>query len=178
MTPAGELEGYAADITRNLPGQWPLFPAQRDTYEVVLAAQLAAIAAIRPGVSFMAYHDAAVHAYWHRHDRPRPAQGPLDGIIENGDYKRFYMHRTGHWLGLDVHDAGEYKENNAGGEWIKLAPGMTLTVEPGLLYIRPAADVPGALHGIGIRIEDDVLVTADGCDVYTDAPRRLPTSKR
>jgi len=82
------------------------------------------------------------------------------------------MHRTGHWLGLDVHDAGEYKEDREGGEWVKLAPGMTLTVEPGL-YIRPAADVPHALQGIGIRIEDDIVVTKDGCDVYTDAPKTV-----
>lgn len=78
-----------------------------------------------------------------------------------------YLHRTGHWLGLDVHDAGEYK---TGEDWIALAPGMTLTVEPGL-YIRPGAGVPAHLHGIGIRIEDDVLVTAEGAEVYTNAPK-------
>ena len=95
--------------------------------------------------------------------------GDLDNLIDKGDYKRFYMHRTGHWLGLDVHDAGEYK---VGDEWTKLQPGMTLTVEPGL-YIRPADDIPPALAGIGIRIEDDVRVTADGCDVYTSAPKTV-----
>ena len=106
------------------------------------------------------------------HDRSRPAQGTADGVIDSGDYKRFYMHRTGHWLGLDVHDAGEYKEDAVGGDWVKLAPGMTLTIEPGL-YIRPATDIPQALHGIGIRIEDDALVTATGCEVYTDAPKTV-----
>jgi Xaa-Pro aminopeptidase len=98
--------------------------------------------------------------------------GSVDGAIESEAYKRFYMHRTGHWLGLDVHDAGEYKEHSDGGEWVKLQAGMTLTVEPGL-YIRAAADVPQALHGIGIRIEDDVIVTATGCEVYTDAPKTI-----
>ncbi len=95
--------------------------------------------------------------------------GTFEGLIESEAYKPFYMHRTGHWLGLDVHDAGEYK---SGDEWIALAPGMTLTVEPGL-YIRPAAGVPAHLHGIGIRIEDDVLVTADGAEVYTSAPKTV-----
>jgi Xaa-Pro aminopeptidase len=96
-------------------------------------------------------------------------KGDLDNLIHKGDYKRFYMHRTGHWLGLDVHDAGEYK---AGDAWTNLAPGMTLTVEPGL-YIRPAADTPPALAGIGIRIEDDVRITATGCDVFTTAPKTV-----
>ena len=99
--------------------------------------------------------------------------GSLDGVIETGSYRQFYMHRTGHWLGLDVHDAGDYKIGN---DWTPLAPGMTLTVEPGL-YIRPAADIPPALAGIGIRIEDDVRVTElgdpRGCDVYTTAPRSV-----
>ena len=89
--------------------------------------------------------------------------GSVDGIIESETYKPFYMHRTGHWLGLDVHDAGEYK---SGDDWVVLQAGMALTVEPGL-YIRPGATVPEHLHGIGIRIEDDVFVTTDGCEVYT-----------
>ena len=92
-----------------------------------------------------------------------------DNLIEKGDFRRFYMHRTGHWLGLDVHDAGEYK---VGDDWTVLQPGMTLTVEPGL-YIRPAADIPAELAGIGIRIEDDVRVTATGCDIYTTAPKTV-----
>jgi Xaa-Pro aminopeptidase len=97
-------------------------------------------------------------------------QGSLAAALEKETYKRFYMHRTGHWLGLDVHDAGEYKQ---AGAWRKLAPGMTLTVEPGL-YIRAAEDVPASLAGIGIRIEDDVLVTAGGCEVLSaEAPKRI-----
>jgi len=86
-------------------------------------------------------------------------------VLESGDYRRFYMHRTGHWLGLDVHDAGEYKKN---GEWRLLEPGMALTVEPGC-YVRPADDVPEYYWNIGIRIEDDAVVTADGCDIITEA---------
>ena len=95
--------------------------------------------------------------------------GDIDGLIESEAYKPFYMHRTGHWLGLDVHDAGDYK---TGDDWIKLEPGMALTVEPGL-YIRPSPMVPPHLHGIGIRIEDDVFVTEHGCDVYTTAPKTI-----
>ena len=95
--------------------------------------------------------------------------GDLDNLIDKGDYKRFYMHRTGHWLGLDVHDAGEYKVGDA---WTTLQPGMTLTVEPGI-YIRPADDIPLALAGIGIRIEDDVRVSENGCHVFTTAPKTI-----
>ncbi len=167
-----ELDGYAADITRTFPVNGRFSPAQRDCYEIVLAAQEAAIAAVRPGASFMAYHEAAVRILAQGMADLKLLPGSVDAVIESESYKRFYMHRTGHWLGLDVHDAGEYKEDREGGEWIKLAPGMTLTVEPGL-YIRPAADIPQELHGIGIRIEDDVLVTTGGCEVYTDAPKTV-----
>ncbi len=167
-----ELDGYAADITRTFPVNGRFSPAQRDCYEIVLAAQQAAIDAVRPGASFMAYHDAAVRVLAQGMIDLKLLDGSVDGVIESESYKRFYMHRTGHWLGLDVHDAGEYKEDREGGEWIRLVPGMTLTVEPGL-YIRPSADVPQALHGVGIRIEDDVVVTSNGCEVYTDAPKTV-----
>jgi Xaa-Pro aminopeptidase len=167
-----EVDGYAADITRTFPVSGRFSAAQRDCYEVVLAAQSAAIAAIHPGASFMAYHDAAVRVLAQGMIDLGLLTGSVDGAIESEAYKRFYMHRTGHWLGLDVHDAGEYKEHGDGGEWVKLQAGMTLTVEPGL-YIRAAADVPQELHGIGIRIEDDVVVTDTGCDVYTDAPKTV-----
>ena len=167
-----ELDGYAADITRTFPVSGRFSPAQRDCYEIVLAAQEAAIAAVRPGASFMAYHDAAVRVLAQGMLDLKLLTGSVDSVIESDTYRRFYMHRTGHWLGLDVHDAGEYKEDREGGEWVKLAPGMTLTVEPGL-YIRPAADIPQELRGIGIRIEDDVLVTTSACEVYTDAPKTV-----
>ncbi|HWI15381.1 MAG TPA: M24 family metallopeptidase, partial [Burkholderiales bacterium] len=95
--------------------------------------------------------------------------GSVDGIIESQAYRKFYMHRTGHWLGLDVHDAGSYKQS---GDWRPLEPGMMLTVEPGC-YIRRAADVPEAYADIGVRIEDDVLVTPTGCEVITSAPKTV-----
>ena len=164
-----ELEGYAADITRTFPVNGKFSGPRRDAYEIVLAAQAAAIAAIRPGVPFIAYHDAALRVLVQGMVDLGLLAGEIDGLIESEAYKPFYMHRTGHWLGLDVHDAGEYK---AGDDWITLAPGMALTVEPGL-YIRPGAGVPEHLHGIGIRIEDDVFVTPDGAEVYTSAPKTI-----
>ena len=164
-----ELAGYAADITRTFPVNGRFTGPQRDAYEIVLAAQTAAIAAIRPGAPFSAYHDAALRVLVQGMVDLGLLAGDVDGLVESEAYKPFYMHRTGHWLGLDVHDAGEYK---SGDEWIALAPGMTLTVEPGL-YIRPAAGVPAHLHGIGIRIEDDVLDTPAGCEVYTSAPKTV-----
>lgn len=97
-------------------------------------------------------------------------RGSVDGVIESEDFRRFYMHRTSHWLGLDVHDAGPYHEEN---EWVSLQSGMTLTIEPGF-YIRPADDVPATFHNIGIRIEDDVVVTDTGCRVMTiEAPKTI-----
>ena len=164
-----EVGGYAADITRTFPVNGRFSPAQRDVYEIVLAAQEAAFAATAPGRHFMEAHDAAVRVLTRGLIDLKLLQGDLDGLIEQGAYKRFYMHRTGHWLGLDVHDAGEYK---VGDEWTVLQPGMTLTVEPGL-YLRPAADLPPELAGIGIRIEDDVRVTDSGCEVYTSAPKTV-----
>lgn len=164
-----EVAGYAADITRTFPVNGRFSAAQKDVYEIVLAAQAAAIAATAPGRHFMEAHDAAVRVLTRGLIDLKLLAGDLDNLIEKGDFRRFYMHRTGHWLGLDVHDAGEYK---AGEQWTVLRPGMTITVEPGL-YLRPAADVPAALAGIGIRIEDDVRVTADGCAVYTTAPKTV-----
>ena len=164
-----EVEGYAADITRSFPVNGRFNAAQKDVYEIVLAAQEAAFAATAPGRHFMEAHDAAVRVLTQGLIDLKLLAGDLDNLIEKGDYKRFYMHRTGHWLGLDVHDAGEYK---VGEQWTTLQPGMTITVEPGL-YIRPADDISPALAGIGIRIEDDVRVTANGCDIYTSAPKTI-----
>lgn len=164
-----ELDGYAADITRTFPVGGRFSGAQREVYEIVLAAQAAAIAAIRPGVSFMAYHDAALRVLTQGLIDLGLLTGSLDDALAQEAYKPWYMHRTGHWLGLDVHDAGDYK---TGDEWTMLLPGMALTVEPGL-YIRPAEGVPAHLHGIGVRIEDDVFVTPGGCEVYTTAPRTV-----
>ena len=164
-----EVEGYAADITRTFPVNGRFNAAQKDVYEIVLAAQDAAFAATAPGRHFMEAHDAAVRVLTQGLVDLKLLNGDLDNLIDKGDYKRFYMHRTGHWLGLDVHDAGEYK---VGDQWTTLQPGMTVTVEPGL-YIRPADDIPPALAGIGIRIEDDVRITETGCDIYTTAPKTV-----
>ena len=164
-----EVAGYAADITRTFPVNGRFSTAQKDIYQIVLTAQAAAFAAIRPDASFMAPHDAALRVLTQGLVDLKLLAGEVDGLIESEAYKPFYMHRTGHWLGLDVHDAGDYKN---GDDWARLVPGMALTVEPGL-YLRPGAGVPAEFAGIGIRIEDDVLVTAAGCDVYTSAPRTV-----
>ncbi len=165
-----ELSGYASDITRTFPVGARFSAAQREVYEIVLAAQAAAIAKVRAGNGWNEPHDAAVRVLAEGLRSLKLLQGSLAEVLEKETYKRFYMHRTGHWLGLDVHDAGEYKR---AGKWRTLAPGMTLTVEPGL-YIRAASDVPERLHGIGIRIEDDVLVTEGGCEVITsEAPKSI-----
>ena len=164
-----ELGGYAADITRTFPVGGKFTGAQRDVYEVVLAAQAAAIGTVQPGATFIAYHEAALRVLVQGMVDLKLLEGTVDGLIESEVYKPFYMHRTGHWLGLDVHDAGEYK---TGDDWTTLAPGMVLTVEPGL-YLRPSPQVPEHLQGIGIRIEDDVLVTETGREVYTAVPKTV-----
>lgn len=160
-----ELDGYASDITRTFPVNGKFSGAQRDVYELVLAAQVAAIHAVSPHSHWNSAHEAAVRVLVQGMIDFGLCHGSVDGVIESGDYRRFYMHRTGHWLGLDVHDVGEYKQN---GEWRQLQPGMVVTVEPGC-YIRPADNVPEAYWNIGIRIEDDVLVTASGAEVLTAA---------
>ena len=165
-----ELNGYAADITRTFPVDARFSGPQRAIYELVLAAQAAAIDKARPGSSWNDPHDAAVQTLARGFVDLGLCEGPVERVIESEDYKRFYMHRTGHWLGLDVHDVGEYKID---ANWRHLEPGMTLTVEPGC-YIRPADNVPDAYWNIGVRIEDDVLVTATGCEVLTaDTPKSV-----
>jgi Xaa-Pro aminopeptidase len=165
-----ELDGYASDITRTFPVGGRFSGPQRAVYELVLEAQRAAIVAVRPGAAWNEPHDAAVRVLAQGMLDLKLLTGTLAEVLEKETYKRFYMHRTGHWLGLDVHDAGEYR---AAGQWRPLAPGMALTVEPGL-YIRPAADVPAELANIGVRIEDDVVVMAQGCEVITaEAPKSV-----
>jgi len=165
-----ELAGYASDITRTHPVDGRFTPAQRDVYQLVLAAQRAAITEVHPGAAWNEPHDAAVRVLAQGLLDLKLLTGSLDEVLQKESYKRFYMHRTGHWLGLDVHDAGDYKR---AGAWRALAPGMTLTVEPGL-YIRAADDVPAPLRNIGVRIEDDVLVTETGCEVLTaEAPKAI-----
>jgi Xaa-Pro aminopeptidase len=166
----GELDGYASDITRTFPVSGRFSAAQREVYEIVLAAQLAAIAQARPGKAWNDPHDAAVRVLAQGLIDLKLIGGGLQEALEKETYKRFYMHRTGHWLGLDVHDAGEYKR---GGNWRTLEPGMALTVEPGL-YIRAADDIPERLRNIGIRIEDDVLIGTAGAEVLSaEAPKTV-----
>jgi len=160
-----EVEGYAADITRTFPVNGKFGTAQKDVYEIVLAAQAAAITAARSGNTWDAPHDAALRVLAQGFIDLSLCQGSVDAVLESESYKRFYMHRTGHWLGMDVHDVGDYKVDD---HWRKLQPGMVFTVEPGC-YIRPADDVPQALWNIGIRIEDDVVITAQGNEVLTAA---------
>lgn len=165
-----ELEGYAADITRTFPVNGKFGAAQKDVYEIVLAAQSAAITAACPGSTWDASHNAALRVLTQGLVDLKLCQGSVDDVLESESYKRFYMHRTSHWLGMDVHDVGDYK---VGGSWRMLQPGMTFTVEPGC-YIRPAEDVPQDLWNIGVRIEDDVAVTAQGCEVLTaDVPKAV-----
>ena len=168
-----ELEGYASDITRTFPVSGKFSEAQKDVYELVLAAQLAAIEKAHPQAHWNEPHEAALNVLVQGFIDLGLCKGSPEAVLQSGDYRRFYMHRTGHWLGLDVHDAGEYKQ--ADGSWRNLEPGMTLTVEPGC-YIRPADDIPEHLWNIGIRIEDDVLITPQGCDVLTkEAPKTVAT---
>ncbi len=167
---ACELDGYASDITRSFPVNGRFSGPQGDVYGLVLDAQSAAIAAVRAGAQFNAPHEAALNILVRGMLDLKLLHGTVDGIIESGAYKRFYMHRTSHWLGLDVHDAGEYKQ---GEQWQSLQPGMVLTIEPGC-YIRAADDIPAAFHDIGVRIEDDALVTASGCEIIShEAPKTI-----
>ncbi len=165
-----ELDGYASDITRTFPVNGHFQGAQRAVYELVLAAQAAAIAQVKPGNHWEQPHEAAVRTLAQGFIDLKLCAGTVDAVIESGDYRKFYMHRTGHWLGMDVHDCGDYKRD---GRWRALEPGMVLTVEPGC-YIRPADDVPEHLWNIGVRIEDDVVVSASGCEVLTaEAPKQI-----
>lgn len=160
-----ELNGYASDITRTFPVNGKFTAAQRDIYQLVLSAQAAAITEVKPGSRWNNPHQAALQVLARGFIDLGLCRGSIDEVLESEDYKRFYMHRTGHWLGMDVHDVGEYKQK---GEWRKLQPGMVLTVEPGC-YIRPADNVSKDFWNIGIRIEDDVVVTPTGHELLTEA---------
>jgi Xaa-Pro aminopeptidase len=159
-----ELDGYASDITRTFPVNGQFSAAQKDLYELVLAAQLAAIAVAKPNNHWNAPHEAALDILVQGLIDFKLCKGSKAEVLESGSYRQFYMHRTGHWLGLDVHDAGEYKDKQ--GNWAMLEAGHTLTVEPGC-YVRPADNVPQHFWNIGIRIEDDVLITQTGNEVLT-----------
>ncbi len=159
-----EFEGYAADISRTFPVNGRFSGPQREVYDIVLAAQAAAIDQVRPGCPFEAFHDAAVRTLTEGMIDLGLLSGSVEDNIENGNYRRFYMHKTGHWLGLDVHDVGEYRIDE---QSRVLEKNMVLTVEPGL-YIGDEDDIPESLRNIGIRIEDDVRVSNDEPEILTE----------
>ena len=159
-----EYESYAADVTRTFPIGGTFSKAQAELYEVVLDAQLAAIEEVQPGNLWNQPHEAAVIRITAGLVRLGILDGELDELIEQESYKKYYMHKTGHWLGLDVHDVGEYQ---IGGAWRVFEPGMVTTIEPGLYIAEDCEEAPSRFRGIGIRIEDNVLVTNTGYEVLT-----------
>jgi len=164
-----EYDYYAADISRTFPVNGKYSKAQRTLYDIVLDAQHAAIEQVKPGNHWNDPHEAAVRVLTQGLRDVGILEGELEKLIADQVYKPYYMHRTGHWLGMDVHDVGDYKVDT---EWRVLEPGMTLTVEPGLYLSARHTGLAKKWHNIGIRIEDDVLVTREGCDVLTrDVPK-------
>jgi Xaa-Pro aminopeptidase len=158
-----EFDYYASDITRTMPVGGRFSPEQRAVYEIVLEAQLAAIDRTRVGNHWNDPHDAAVNVITRGLKKLGLLDGSLPRLIKDGAYREFFMHRTGHWLGMDVHDVGDYK---VGDEWRQLESGMVTTVEPGI-YIPASSKVPSRWRNIGVRIEDDVAVGSNGPDVLT-----------
>lgn len=170
-----ELDGYASDITRTFPVNGKFTGPQRALYDITLAAQEAAIAMTKPGNTFMQPHEAALKVLTQGLLDEKLLKltdlGSLENAIETGAYRRFYMHRTSHWLGMDVHDVGSYREASRDSSsedkpWRVLKSGMVITIEPGL-YIRPAADVDEKFWNIGIRIEDDTVLNNSGCELIS-----------
>ena len=169
-----ELDGYASDITRTFPVNGKFTGPQRALYDITLAAQEAAISATKPGNTFMAPHDAALKVLTQGLLDEKLLKlakvGSLENAIESGAYRRFYMHRTSHWLGMDVHDVGSYREPISTQQeekpWRILKSGMVITIEPGL-YIRPADDIDESFWNIGIRIEDDAVINDSGCELIS-----------
>jgi len=167
----GEYAFYTADVTRTFPVSGSFTKAQREAYEVVLAAQLEGIAAVKPGATVDGVHDVVVRRLTEGMLKLGLLQGAVDERLADNSYRRYYMHRTSHWLGMDVHDVGAYYVN---GKSRTLERGMVLTVEPGLYVAADDAAAPEALRGVGIRIEDDILVTADGRVNLTEATPKAP----
>lgn len=157
---------YASDITRTFPVNGKFSPEQRAIYEVVLKSQKAAIEKVKPGITFDEVHEAALHVICEGLIELKIIAGSLDEVIKEEKYKPFFMHRTSHWLGMDVHDVGSYKERDGSAK--KLEPGFVLTIEPGI-YIRTPENVDSKWHNIGIRIEDDVLVTENAHEVLSQS---------
>ena len=164
-----EYDYYASDVTRTFPVNGRFTEEQRAIYDIVLEAHDAALASIAPERHWNEAHDAAVRVITRGLRRIGLLKGRLPTLISSGAYRQFFMHRTGHWLGMDVHDVGDYKVS---GHWRMLEPGMVMTVEPGIYIAEDSRSVPKRWRGIGIRIEDDVLVTREGHEVLTrDLPR-------
>lgn len=159
-----EYEYYAADVTRTFPVNGKFSKEQRAIYEIVLDAQAAAMAAIAPGNHWNQPHDASVRVITEGLLSLGLLKGKLSKLIKEEAYRPFYMHRVGHWLGLDVHDVGDYRVDDA---WRLLEPGMVMTVEPGIYIGANNTSVARKWRGIGVRIEDDVVITKDGCEVLT-----------
>ncbi len=166
-----EYQSYTVDITRTFPANGQFSPAQRRCYELVLDTQMAAIDSARPGVTIDEIHEQCVKRLTEGMVELGLLPGPVDKHLEEEDYKRFYMHRTSHWLGMDVHDVGNYRRGNYARP---LEPGMVLTIEPGLYIPADAPEECSEYRGIGIRIEDDVLITASGCENLTAAVPKAP----
>ncbi|MGH7327741.1 MAG: aminopeptidase P N-terminal domain-containing protein, partial [Polyangiaceae bacterium] len=161
-----EVDLYACDVTRTWPINGRFTAEQRAIYEIVLAAQKAGIEEVRPGRSFRAYHEVALRVLCSGLIDIGLLRGSIDEVIANESYRDFYPHNAGHWLGLDVHDVGRYRD--ADDQWRPLEPGMVMTVEPGL-YVQRDLDVPERFKGIGVRIEDDILCTQSGPENLTRA---------
>lgn len=159
-----ELEHYASDITRTFPVSGKFSLEQKAIYQLVLDAQLAAIDEVKPGNHWNAPHEASVKVITEGLKALGLLKGKLETLIKNEKYKQFYMHRIGHWLGMDVHDVGDYKID---GQWRVLEPGMVMTVEPGIYIAPDDKSVPKKWRGIGVRIEDDVAITKDGHDILS-----------
>ena len=166
-----EYDGYASDISRTFPVNGKFSEEQRLVYELVLQAQLAAIEQVQPGNHWNDPHDAAVRVMTEGMVRLGILKGKVRQLIRDQEYKKYFMHRTGHWLGMDVHDVGDYKLD---GEWRLLEPGMALTIEPGLYFPAGTRGLARKWWNIGVRIEDDVLITRDGHEVLSkDAPKTV-----
>lgn len=164
-----EYQGYAADITRTFPVNGRFSPEQKALYDLALKAQLAAIKKIKPGNTWNQSHDATVRVITRGLIELGLLKGDEKQLIKDGAYRDFYMHRAGHWLGLDVHDVGDYR---VAGKWRQLEPGMVMTIEPGIYVAPNNTKVAKKWRGIGVRIEDDIVVTADGCEILTaDVPK-------
>lgn len=159
-----EIDCYASDITRTFPVNGRFSPEQKSIYELVLKANEEAFSHIAPGKHWNEAHEATVQVITTGLVELGLLQGDVQELIAAEAYKPFYMHRAGHWLGMDVHDVGDYK---VGGEWRVLEPGMSMTVEPGIYIAADNQDVPKKWRGIGVRIEDDVVVTKTGCEILT-----------